>query len=76
MGLGESDMAIQVNQLTRVFKYNGVSLPDPSPDMKPEEVRDLYSATYAELATAGVEGPETKGNQLIYSFRKAVGTKG
>lgn len=69
-------MAIQVQALKRVFKYNGVSLPDPSPDMTPEEIRDLYSATYAELATAGVEGPETKGNQLVFTFRKAVGTKG
>lgn len=67
---------MQVQKLTRVFKYNGISLPDPSTDMTPEDVRDLYSATYAELATASVEGPETKGNQLVYSFRKAVGTKG
>ncbi len=67
---------MQVQKLTRVFKYNGISLPDPATDMTPEEVRDLYSATYAELATASVEGPETKGNQLVFSFRKAVGTKG
>jgi len=69
-------MSIKVQTLKRVFKYNGMTLPDPAADMTPEEVRDLYSATYAELATAVVEGPETKGNQLIYSFRKAVGTKG
>lgn len=67
---------MQVQKLTRVFKYNGTSLPDPGTDMTPEEVRDLYSATYAELATASIEGPEPKGNQLVYSFRKAVGTKG
>jgi PRTRC genetic system protein C len=69
-------MAIQIQTLKRVFKYNGMSLPDPAADMTPEDVRDLYSATYAELATASVEGPETKGGQLVYSFRKAVGTKG
>lgn len=67
---------MKINQLKRVFKYNGVTLPDPSPDMTPDEVRDLYSATYAELATASVDEPETKGNQLVYLFRKAVGTKG
>lgn len=67
---------MQITQLKRVFKYNGMTLPDPSPDMTPDDVRDLYSATYAELATAGVEGPETKGGKLEYSFRKAVGTKG
>lgn len=69
-------MAIQVQALKRVFKYNGMNLPDPAADMSPDEVKDLYSASYAELATAVVEGPETKGNQLIYTFRKAVGTKG
>ena len=73
MGLGA---IMEITKLKRVFKYNGVTLPDPSPDMSPDDVRDLYSATYAELATAGVEGPETKGTQLVYSFRKAVGTKG
>lgn len=67
---------MQVQTLKRVFKYNGLTLPDPSINMTPEEVRDLYSATYAELATASIDDPETKGNQLIYSFRKAVGTKG
>ncbi len=67
---------MKVQTLTRVFKYNGLTLPDPSSNMTPEEVRDLYSATYAELATASIDAPETKGNQLIYSFRKAVGTKG
>jgi len=53
-----------------------MTLPDPGSDMAPDDVRDLYSANYAELATASVEGPETKGSQIIYEFRKAVGTKG
>ena len=67
---------MKVTTLKRVFKYSGMSLPDPSADMTPEEVRDLYSATDAELATASIEGPETTGTQLVYSFRKAVGTNG
>lgn len=69
-------MTVKVQALTRVFKYNGITLPDPGNAMTPEEVRDLYSATYAELATAAIEGPESKGNQLVFLFRKAVGTKG
>ena len=67
---------MEIKKLKRIFKYNGITLPDPSNNMSPEDVRDLYSATYAELATAEIEGPETKGDQLVYSFRKAVGTKG
>ena len=69
-------MAVQAQKITRSFSYASVTLPDPGEHMTPEEVRDLYSATYPELATASVEGPETKGDQLVYSFRKAVGTKG
>jgi PRTRC genetic system protein C len=69
-------MAITTTKLTRAFSYASVTLPDPGAQMSPEEVRDFYSASYPELATATVEGPETKGDQLVYSFRKAVGTKG
>ncbi len=63
-------------KLTRKFAYNGVNLADPDPSMSAEQVRDLYCATYPELAVAQIEGPEYKGHQAIYSFRRAVGTKG
>lgn len=69
-------MAVAVTKLVREFNYNGMSLPDPSSAMTPDQVRDLYSATYPELATATVEGPETKAGKIVYSFRRAVGTKG
>lgn len=69
-------MAIQVQTLKRVFRYNSLRLPDPAPTMTPDQVRDLYSATYAELATAVVEGPETKNGEMVFSFKKQVGTKG
>ena len=69
-------MAIQTTQLTRVFSYNGLELPDIGGGMTPNEVRDLYSATYPELATASVEGPEIRGDRMVYTFKRAVGTKG
>ena len=69
-------MAINATNAVRVFQYNGMELPDPGATMRPDEVRDLYSANFPELATAVVEGPELNGDRLVYSFRKAVGTKG
>lgn len=69
-------MAIKATAASRAFTFNGVDLPDPAPTMSPDEVRELYSATYPELTTATIEGPEVRGDRLVYSFRRAVGTKG
>lgn len=69
-------MALNATQATRVFTYNGVELPDPGVGMSVEEVRELYSATFPELATATVTAPEARGNHLHYAFQRAVGTKG
>ena len=69
-------MAITVQKLLRSFAYNGISLPDPGAELSPEQVRDVYSATYPEITTASIEGPEHKGDRLVYTFRRAVGTKG
>ena len=69
-------MALTATAATRCFNFNGVDLPDPAPTMTTEEVRDLYSATYPELTTATIEGPEVRGNRMVYSFRRAAGTKG
>lgn len=69
-------MAITTTEAVRSFSFNGIDLPDPAPGMSVEEVRELYSATYPELTTATTEGPEMRGNRLVYSFRRAVGTKG
>ena len=69
-------MAIKTQALERSFTYNGMALPDPGPHLSPEQVRDIYSAAYPEITTAAIEGPEQKGNKLVYTFRRAVGTKG
>jgi len=67
---------MDIKELTRSFSYNGVSLADPGTHITPEQVRDIYTATYPELSTASVEGPEVKKGTLSYTFRRAVGTKG
>lgn len=66
-----------VSKLTRVFKYNGLTLPDLNPGAAHERVRDMYARTqYAELSGAEIEGPKTEGENLVYQFVKQVRTKG
>lgn len=65
-----------ISVVTRKFKYNGITLPDPGSTFSPTEVRDLYSATYPEILSAAIEGPVIKGAEMVYTFRRAVGTKG
>lgn len=67
---------IDAKVMSRSFTYNGLKLPDPDPRMTPEEVKAIYSNQYAELATAGITGPEATGENLQYSFVRAIGTKG
>lgn len=67
---------MEITQLARAFRYNSVDLPDPGAQYKPEAVRELYSATYPEIVNAAIEGPEEKDGKLVYTFRRAVGTKG
>lgn len=68
-------MAIEVQLIMRIFRYNGISLPDV-PGMTPKEVRDLYSAQYPELVSAEIEAGEISNGNQEYTFRRAVGTKG
>lgn len=67
---------MKVNQLVRVFQYNGVTLPDPGASLSPEAVKDLYAATYPELVSAAIEGPEMKAGRQTFTFLKAVRDKG
>lgn len=68
-------MTIAISEIRRVFRYNGIALPD-MPGMTPREIRDLYSAQYPELISAEVEAGEVVNGVQEYTFRKAVGTKG
>lgn len=66
-----------VKQLTRIFRSGSVQLPDPDPSMKPDQVKELYSANHQHLANAVVEGPTAEGDYLVYEFKPApVKTKG
>lgn len=69
-------MSLTVQQLTREFTYNGMTLPDPGAAFTPEQVRDMYTAQYPELTTAMVDGPEHSGDTARYKFVRAAGAKG
>ena len=69
-------MNLQTRAMEREFYYNGVRIPDPGPGMTVEQVRDLLTPTYPEMATASLSGPEDMGDVLRYTFNRAIGSKG
>jgi PRTRC genetic system protein C len=74
---GEMNMSnLKAEALLREFHYNGVRIPDPGPELTVEQVRDLLTPNYPEIATASVSGPEATGSVLRYTFSRAIGSKG
>jgi PRTRC genetic system protein C len=67
---------LKAEALLREFFYNGVRIPDPGPELTVEQVRDLLTPNYPEIATATVYGPEATGTVLRYTFSRAIGSKG
>jgi PRTRC genetic system protein C len=77
--LGEKKMAttaLKTSSLPREFVFNGSRIPDPDPRMSIDQVRDLLTPSYPEIATATMTGPEDTGTSLRYSFSRAIGSKG
>ncbi len=68
--------SLKTTALLREFYYNGVRVPDPGPDLTVEQVRDLLTPNYPEIATATLTGPEDTGSALRYTFARAIGSKG
>jgi PRTRC genetic system protein C len=67
---------IDAKVLSRSFTYNGVKLPDPDPRMTPEEVKPPAATSIRNWPRPQSRGPEASGEQLLYSFVRAIGTKG
>lgn len=67
---------LQTETLRREFRYQGQALPDPGPHLSPDQVRELFTPQYPELATAVMTGPEDCGGSLRYTFSRAIGSKG
>jgi len=71
-----STTTLKTSALPREFAFNGTRIPDPDPQMSIEQVRDLLTPSYPEIATATMIGPEDTGTSLRYSFSRAIGSKG
>jgi len=67
---------MQTSVVTREFSFNGVKLPDPDPELSPEQVRSVLATMYPDIATASITGPEAVGDKLRYNFVRAIGAKG
>jgi PRTRC genetic system protein C len=67
---------LKAEVLLREFNYNGVRIPDPAPQMTVEQVREMLTPTFPEIATASLTGPEDTGTVLPYTFSRAIGSKG
>ena len=67
---------LKASTLPREFVFNGSRIPDPDPQMSIDQVRDLLTPSYPEIATATMTGPEDTGTSLRYSFSRAIGSKG
>src|SRR3954464_12174399 len=67
---------MEVKASKRAFRYNNIPLQDPDPKLSVQQVRDFYANIYPEITTAEIDGPENKGGDIVYTFRRAVGTKG
>ena len=68
--------SLTATPLYREFFYNGTRIPDPAPNLTVEQVRELLTPTFPEIATATLTGPEDTGTALRYTFNRAIGSKG
>lgn len=74
-------MALQIQNLTRVFKFNeeeddDKSLPDPNPAFSAEEVMEFYAGLHPELTTARIIGPTVEDGKAVFNFVTNYGVKG
>lgn len=60
----------------RVFTQGVARLPDPDPDMSPNEVMRHYARNYPDLNTGAVEGPVLAGGEQVFTFKRGIGVKG
>ena len=67
---------LNVSSMPREFLFQGSRIPDPDPNMDVEQVRELLTPSYPEIATATMTGPEDTGSGLRYTFSRAIGSKG
>ena len=71
-----SPKTLKFQAVTRVFQHGSLEIPDPNPRMAPEEIKRMLATQYPELNNAAIEGPEIRSGKQVFTFQKALGTKG
>ena len=61
--------------MARVFVYDGREFPDPDPNLGVDEVKQMMTDFFPELANAEVKEQAHEEN-TIYELVRRVGTKG
>ena len=64
---------MKADVLPREFYYQGSRIsPDPNPKMSIDEVRELLTPAYPEIATATLTLPEDTGTALRHTSARAI----
>ena len=68
---------MQINQLTRVYRYDGIDLPIP-PHLAddPQGLRGYHATLYPAILNAETVDAGVIGTTHVTEYRRAVGTKG
>jgi PRTRC genetic system protein C len=69
-------MPTTARPIVRVFVYNGITLEDPLPQKRVEDVRRVHGTQYPAITNAKIDGPEFQGNREVYTYRTQVGVNG
>lgn len=71
------EAATEKEPTPRKFVFSGMELTDIDPSMSAEQIREVYSGTYPELANAKIKGPEKDANGVeTFTFVRNVGSLG
>ena len=68
---------MEINQLNRVYRYDGMDLPVP-PHLANDAagLRTYHAMLYPAILNAEAVDLGVSGNALVTEYRRAVGTKG
>jgi PRTRC genetic system protein C len=68
---------MQIQQLARTYRYDGIDLPVP-PHLAddPGALRTYHAALYPAILNAEAFDAGVSGTALVNEYRRAVGTKG
>jgi PRTRC genetic system protein C len=61
--------------MARVFVYDGREFPDPDPNLSVDEIKQMMTDFFPELANAEVKEHQ-RDQDTLYEFARRVGTKG